>query len=153
MEQSTPAAQRSEVGLPSKIDVDVSSVLLGVFIVASAIVLLKVPFPGIRSSPRTVSGMPPLLLIVAAGAAVALLRTTRVMGRVAASTVFLLVGVRTLSVASSMGAWDHGPRFPPGLLEVAGRGAAWLIMGGWLGWRAWQVSSYDRRIRRRREAA
>jgi hypothetical protein len=153
MGQAAPAAQRSEVGPPSKIDVDVSSIILGVFIVASAIVLFKVPLPGFRPSPPTVSGMPPLFLIFAAGAAAALLRTTRVVGRIAASTVFLLVGLRTLSVASSMGAWDHGPRFPPGLLEVAGRGAAFLIMGGWLGWRAFQVSSYDRRIRRRREAA
>jgi len=122
---------------PNRLDIDVCSLLLGVFFVLGVLQILDIKLPEYQYGHLRAIQIPfPLALTVSAGAAVLLLRTTVVLGRIVAALAFLLLSCHALWIAWSLA--GHGPllRHRAGLLLLAGRATAFLGMALWLAFRA-----------------
>ena len=132
---------------PSRMDIDVISVLLGGFVITSVLIHLGL----FRNAGFRDPALQRLLPMEAPGAAslavasviVVLLRTTRIVGRVAGAALFIVLAGwlawRSWAIAAA------AQVSPPAswIAQAVMRVALVLSLGGWLatcGWRAWRES-------------
>ena len=129
---------------PSRLDIDVTSVLLGGFVVSSVLLYLGVlPEASLRRMGLPPMTRPGVVLLAVASAIVVLLRTTRVVGRIAGAACFIaLAGRASWATWATLAAAQTSPP-PSWVTQAASRIAFPLFLGSWLGicaWRAWRQS-------------
>jgi len=131
---------------PSKLDIDVMSILLGGVVVSSVLMHLGVlPEAELRRMKVPVATPPGAAILAVLSIIVVLLRTTAVLGRLAASALCVVLAGRAVWVIRTA---LSAARMPPPqswvgnaslmtllLLCVAG----WLAMGAWRAW--WESRS------------
>jgi len=133
---------------PSKLDIDVTSILLGVWVFCSLLTYL-----GVRLEPK-VKGMtipamvpPPVAIVAAASMITVLLRTTAVVGRVAGTIFFLmLAGHASWRAWAILATVRNAP--PQSWVAQASAPVVFaLFMGCWLAVCAQHAWRYSRRRR------
>ena len=142
--QSVVPTRQAGAESPSRLDIDVMSVLLGGVVVSSVLMHLGVlPEAELRRMKLPVATPPGGAILAVLSVIVVLLRTTHVLGRLAASALFVVLAGRAV-----WGTWTAlaAAQMPPPQQWVAQsfvRIAFLLGLGGWLGmcaWRAWWES-------------